>query len=126
MALTYLLADTLLATERNLKAEFPKNEIYLLDSAGNIRKNKFNQPIHSYAYAKKYHELLKGMVEKQLRLAITETANFWYTAWVNAGKPWLGDLDPKELTERNRQNYQKDFRLWEQGKLTGLKSDPEF
>ena len=126
MASTHLLADTLLATERKLKEEYPKNEVYQLDSAGKIKKNKFNQPIHSYGYAKKYHQLLNGMVEKQLRLAIAETANFWYTAWVNAGKPSLGGLDPKELTERNRQSYQRDFTIWQHGKLFGLKSDPEF
>jgi hypothetical protein len=126
MASTHLLADTLLAIERKLKEGYPKNEIYVLDSAGNIKKNKFNQPIHSYGYAKRYHELLNGMVERQLRLAIAETANFWYTAWVNAAKPSLDDLDSKELTERNKQNYQKDFILWQHGRLFGLKSDPEF
>jgi S1/P1 Nuclease len=126
MASTHKLADTLLSTERKLKSEFPKDKVYQLDSAGNIMKNKFNQPIHSYAYAKKYHELLNGMVEQQLRGAIAETANFWYTAWVNAGKPNLRDIDPKELTERNAQNYQKDFKLWQHGKLIGVRSDPEF
>ena len=126
VASTYRLADTLLKTEQKLKESFPAKDIYQLDSAGNIRKNKFNQPVHSYAYAKKYHEMLKGMVEKQLRLAIAETANFWYTAWVNAGKPSLAGLDPKDLTIRNEQFYQKDYARWKQGKVNGLKSDPEF
>ena len=127
MASTHALEETLLATERNLKASFPEDKIYDKDSTGNTKKNKFGQPMHSYEYAKKYHELLNGMVEKQLRGAIAETANFWYTAWVNAGKPDLSKIDPKELTERNEANYKSDYKLWkEKGKVTGIKSDPEF
>jgi len=124
---SHKLADTLLAIDRDLQASFGGNDkVYELDSAKNIKKNKFNQPIHSNAYAKKYNALLNGMVEKQLRGAIAATANFWYTAWVNAGKPDLRDLDPKELTDRNAANLQKDIRLWQQGKLSGIRSDKEF
>ena len=126
IATAHALADTLLATERNLKSTFPTDKIYLLDSAGNIVKNKFREPVHSYAYAKKYHELLNGMVEKQLRGAIAATANFWYTAWVNAGKPNLVDMDPGVLTQRNAINYQKDKKLWQTGKVFGFKPDKEF
>ncbi|MBS1933331.1 MAG: S1/P1 Nuclease [Bacteroidetes bacterium] len=124
---SYRQSDTLLAIDRNLKASFGGDDkVYELDSAKNIKKNKFNQPIHSNVYAKKYNALLNGMVEKQLRGAISATADFWYTAWVNAGKPNLNDLDPKELTERNASNLQKDLRLWQQGKLSSIISDKEF
>lgn len=66
------------------------------------------------------------MIEKQLRSAIKVTSSFWYTAWVNAGKPDLSDLDPVEQTERNKGNLKRELRLLKQGKLTDVKSKREF
>ena len=66
------------------------------------------------------------MVEKQLRAAVAATANFWYTAWVNAGRPDLNQLDEPALTERNSKNYKKDYKLWKKGDLFGFKIDKEF
>ena len=43
---------------------------------------------------------MNGMVEKQMRAAIKFTADFWYTAWVNAGKPDLSDMDPDYITKQ--------------------------
>lgn len=123
---SFIKADTLLAVDRKLKETFPREKIYKTDSAGNIMKNKFNDPVHSYEYAKKYHEALNGMVERQVREAIKETADFWYTAWVNAGKPDLSGLDPAELTKRNEENYKTDIKLWRQGKVSGFKPEQEF
>lgn len=123
---SHQLADSLLALERMLKKDFPADKIYVRDSAGNILKNKFNQPVHSMEYSLRYHERLKGMVEKQLRSAIGATANFWYTAWVNAGRPNLEKLDPESLSNRNRKNLKQEMKLWEKGKLFGFKADTEF
>ncbi len=120
------LVDTLLLKEKQLKNNFPATDIYAKDKDGKIIKNKYNQPVHSLAYAKAYHEALNGMVQNQLRLAIAATANFWYTAWVNADKPNLNDLDPEELRQRNKKNYRREYKCWKEGKLLGFKIDTEF
>jgi len=114
---THLLVDTLLLAERELNQQFPAEQVYLLDS---------NPPVHSSAYAQQYHQKLNGMVERQLRLAMSATANFWYTAWVNAGKPNLSDLDPVEQTARNKAHLKKDLQLFKKGKLLDIKSEKEF
>lgn len=119
-------ADTLLEADKKLREGMSKADIYKLDSNGNIAKTKFNDPIHIYAYAKKYHDKLNGMVERQIRAAIKETADFWYTAWINAGKPDLSGLDPESLTKRNEDNYKKDYKLWVKGKVEGFKPEEEF
>lgn len=66
------------------------------------------------------------MVEKQMQLAIIASTNFWYTAWVNAGKPDLNDLDSPLLISRNKKNYKKDMQLWKKGRLLGFKTENEF
>jgi hypothetical protein len=123
---SHQLADTLLLVERKLKSGFDAGNIYMKDSAGNILKTQYNDPIHTYEYAKAFHDALNGMVEKQLRAAVSATANFWYTAWVNAGSPDLDNLDEPELTSRNSKNYKRDYKLWKKGQLFGFKIDKEF
>lgn len=123
---THLLVDTLLMVERELKLQFPADKVYLLDASGTIVKTKFNTSVHSSEYALQYHEKLKGMVERQLRLAMTATANLWYTAWVNAGKPDLSDLDPVDQTKRNKANLKRELHLFKQRKLQNIKSEMEF
>jgi len=123
---THLLVDTLLLAERELNQQFPAEQVYLLDASGSILKTKFKTPVYSFAYAQQYHQKLNGMVEMQLRLAMSATANFWYTAWVNAGKPNLSDLDPIDQTARNKVHLKKDLQMFKKGKLLDLKREKEF
>jgi hypothetical protein len=123
---THALAAVLLDADRQLSSGRPKEKIFLLDPSGNILKNAFGDLIHTDDYAKAYHARLKGMIERQLRGAIASTADYWYTAWVNAGKPDLSGLDPKELTDRNSRYLQRDLEHWRQGKVDMFRPDFEF
>jgi len=123
---SHKLVDTLLAAEKRVRTKYTEDKIMEVDEHGKPKKNKFGAPIHSKKYAEDFHKELNGMVEKQLQRAITVTSNLWYTAWVNAGKPDLSDLDPKELTERNAKNLKEELELWKKGKLFGIESEKEF
>ena len=123
---SHRLADTLLKKDKELRAKFPTDKMYRKDASGNVVKNKYGQPIFSDDYATQLNALLNGMVENQMRASIAETASFWYTAWVNAGKPDLSDLDPQELTKRNEKPMQDEMDLWKKGKLFGVNSEKEF
>ncbi len=123
---THSLIDTLLLKDRQLRAKFPEDKIFKTDSDGKPLKNKYGQAVFSDEYAKQFHASLNGMVEKQMRASVTAAANFWYTAWVNAGKPDLSELDPSELTKRNIKPLEEELQLWKQGKLFGIESEKEF
>ena len=58
-----------------------------------------------------------------MRLSAIDVANFWYTAWVNAGKPDLTDLDSPEITKRNKKQMEDDLKLWKSGKLFGMEGE---
>ena len=120
------LVYPLLYAESKMRKDNPEEKQYAMGPDGQPLKNKYGQPVHSYEYAHVYHELLNGMVEKQLRLAIKHTADFWYTAWVNAGKPDLSGLDPDYITDRNKAFYKEDIKAWQKGKVRGCRSDNEF
>lgn len=123
---THNLVEPLLLVDRKLREKYTVDNLYETDTNGNVLKNKFNYSVFSKEYASDLHEDLNGMVEKQIRKAIVTTSNLWYTAWVNAGKPNLDDLDKQEQTNRNAKKLKQDLKLWKKGKLFGLESEKEF
>ncbi len=118
---SHSLVTPLLYNDRKLRKDKPTEMLYKIGTTGQPEKNKYGQLTFSYDYAHVYHELLGGMVENQLRAAVSATASFWYTAWVNAGKPDLTSLDPKYLTDRNKKFYLEDIAYWKKGKVSGYK-----
>lgn len=123
---SFTLADTVLLADKQLRKQFAKDKIFDLDEKGGIKKNKFNQNIFSNEYAEQYHEKLNGMIESQMRAAITCVSSYWYTAWVNAGKPDLSDLDPPYVNKQNQVDLQDQLRMLKYGKLLGVESEKEF
>ena len=123
---SHRLVDELLQVESKMRKDNPEDKQYVMN-AGVPVLNKYGEKVHTYEYAHIYHELLNGMVEKQLRAAIRLTGDFWYTAWVNAGKPDLSNLDPEYITERNKAFYKEELDSWKTyGKIRGFRSDKEF
>jgi len=122
---THSLVEPLLATDKKLRIATAENKMYVTDAAGNVVKNKYGGMLYSDEYAAKLHTDLNGMVEQQMKKAITAIASFWYTAWVNAGKPDLSTLDAAELTKRNNKNLKKDLKIFEKGNLFGVINEKE-
>lgn len=122
---THALVPTLLAADKGLRTSLSAKEIFVSDADGNIVKNKYNGVKYTDAYAEQFHNALNGMVESQMKKAVTATASFWYTAWVNAGKPDLSNLDAESLTKRNCKALKKDIRLFKKGDLFGIESDKD-
>ncbi len=124
IAQSHSLEDSLLADEMNVRKEFSNKDMYKKDTSGNLVLS-YNQPVYSTAYARRFNDSMHGMVEHQLLLSIQDVANYWYTAWVNAGKPDLLSLDDAHLTRQNRKNYKKEYKAWSKGKLLNLGNDKE-
>lgn len=122
---THSLVPELLAADKGLRTSLAPNQIFVTDAEGNIVKNKYNGVRYTDEYAGKFHEALNGMVESQMKKAVTATASFWYTAWVNAGKPNLDNLDASSLTKRNAKFLKKDSKLFKKGDLFGIESDKD-
>ena len=119
---THSLAQPLLDIDKKLRVATPQDKVFKMDAEGNVLKTKYNTAVFSDDYAKKLHEQLNGMVESQMKKAIAATASFWYTAWINAGKPDLSDLDAPAVTQRNYQFLQDDLKMFQKGDLFGMKN----
>jgi hypothetical protein len=95
----HVAVDSVLGEEKRLAEKFGERKFSF------ETKGKQSQKVYSQEYAKAYHDVLDGMVEKQMRAAIKMIGSFWYTAWVDAGQPDLKSLidhspSPEELKKR--------------------------
>lgn len=122
---THSLVPILLAADKGLRSSLQPKQIFVTDADGTVIKNKYNSAKYSDEYATKFHAALNGMVESQMKKAVSATASFWYTAWVNAGKPDLSDLDAKSLTSRNAKFLKKDAKRFKKGNLFGVADDKD-
>lgn len=82
-----LSADSVLAIEKKLSASMEGKNIFSYEK----RNGKYER-LYSTIYSTKYHQALRGMVERRMRDATFAIASFWYTAWVDAGQPNLSEF----------------------------------
>lgn len=80
----HLAMDSVLKFERILSAKYEEDKKYEFE-----RKGKGIVKAYSRDYSREYHDMLNGMVERQMRAAIFMLASIWYTSWVDAGQPNL-------------------------------------
>lgn len=116
---SHSLEEPLLAAEKKVRINIAPEQMYKKDADG---KNvlSYNEPVYSAAYASQFHVALNDMVQQQMRLSITDVANYWYTAWVNGGKPDLSQLDDPAMFKSNRKNYKRELKAWKNGRLLNL------
>jgi hypothetical protein len=76
--------DKLMEKDTEARKEIPEEKLYTF-----IRRDTVQLRVYSDTYYDLYHKKLDGMVEERLNSAIHWVASYWYTAWVNAGKPKL-------------------------------------
>ena len=79
--------DSVLTFEKQLSEKFPEDKKYSLDTRGTATIKTYSKE-----YAKSYHDLLNGQVERQMMASIKELGDMWYTCWVDAGSPDLRKL----------------------------------
>ncbi len=99
----HLGLDSVLNFERNLSERFADDKKFSFEERGGI-----NSRVYSKAFTEAYNEMLNGQVERQMRRSIKMIADFWYTAWVDAGQPDLNSLlkNPIDHTEEKLENTQ--------------------
>jgi hypothetical protein len=111
---SFAASDSVLRFEKMLNDKFSADRKYAYE-------NRDKQVIKQYSseYATAYDRLLNGMVERRLRQSIQMVASFWYTAWVNAGKPDLNKLNETELNAEEKSELESMEKSWRDGKIIG-------
>ncbi|HJU45973.1 MAG TPA: zinc dependent phospholipase C family protein [Chitinophagaceae bacterium] len=100
-------ADTVLSYEKELSARYPSDRKYAFENRKDVIIRQY-----SSGYAIAYNDMLKGMVERRMRLSAWSIASFWYTAWVNAGQPELKELLDQSFTDGSKKDYETLNKEW--------------
>ena len=85
--------DSVLKIEKLVTQKIPEGQKYSYEERGGQTVR-----VYSREFTEAYALALNQQVERQMRASIQMIADFWYTAWINAGQPDLGSL--KQVTER--------------------------
>jgi len=81
---SYQRVDSVLQLDLKAKEGIPESELMTTK-----RERGRTVYIYSDKYYERYNSLLHGMVERRMIESVKRVASYWYTAWVNAGKPEL-------------------------------------
>ena len=110
--------DSVLSIEKSLTTEFGAEQKYAFEN----RNGKIVRQ-YSNLFTRTYNMKLLGMVERRMRASIFAVASFWYTAWVNAGRPTLSTLTGKEFSAEDLLEFEDLDRAWNTGKIIGRTCD---
>ncbi len=102
-----LVADVF-AKEKEVSLRFPDSLKYKT-----VFKYGRNLKYYTDAFAKAYGESLQPTINQQLIKSADMVADFWYTAWVDAGKPELDIV----LSKAERKQKSQSFRSFKRNHL---------
>jgi len=109
---SYSLVAKVLATERMVSKKFT-------DSTKYRYQNRNGRNVRSYTrdFALAYGKALEPMVNDQAIRAANLVADFWYTAWVDAGKPNLKKLLTKKWDAAEEAKLQEEINAYRKDEL---------
>lgn len=94
VAVAHTMVDSVLRIEKELTAKFPDNQKYSYEE-----RNGLTVRVYSRDFTVAYEQALDNQVERQMKKSIKMIADFWYTAWINAGQPDLKDFSSSGKAE---------------------------
>jgi hypothetical protein len=89
--------DSVLRIERELTQSFPEDQKYSYEE-----RNGLTVRVYSRDFTEAYAIALDNQIERQMKRSIKMIADFWYTAWINAGQPDLEGLSGDSLNDEEK------------------------
>lgn len=105
---SHAAVDSVLLFERQLTEQFPTDQKYSFEERG-----ASTMRVYSRDFSAEYHVMMQGMVERRFRKAVYAVGSFWYSAWLEAGKPTLDEeLDPVDMEklEQEAKELEAEYR----------------
>nr|WP_255478682.1 zinc dependent phospholipase C family protein [Rufibacter sp. XAAS-G3-1] len=109
---SHVLVPQLLAIEKQVSQNFTQDTKYTV-----TERNGRSRKTYTDAFATAYNQALGTMVEDRMRAAAEQTASFWYTCWVDGGKPKLDRLLATPRTKAESKQLQQEQKAWKKGTL---------
>jgi hypothetical protein len=108
----HLLVQPMIDAEKAASKETPDSIKYQM-----VHRYGRDMKVYTAAYAKIYGAHLGSMVQDQLLHTSDQIADFWYTAWVNAGRPDLDNLLSQPLTKKDKKECRTEMKAYRKNRL---------
>jgi len=95
--------DTIYHIFDSLMVALPPDLVFTHDMRGQSTVRTYSRE-----FSQAMHTGMKGMVERQMRRAVKNVGDFWYTAWVNAGQPDLYRLERRAISAAHRRQLARE------------------
>lgn len=109
---SFLLVPSVLEKEKQVSRRFTDSTKYRYQTRNGREVRSYTRDF-ALAYAKALHP----MVNEQAKRAANQVANFWYTAWVDGGKPDLKKLLTKKWTATDKKQLQVEIEAYKKNEL---------
>ena len=108
----FQLLPEMFEMEREVSKAFPDSLKYKIQM-----RNGKEVRSYSSAFAKAYNQRLRNTVLEQLWHTADLIADFWYTAWIDSGKPDLSLLLSKPFGKNDKKELKKEIKAYRQNDL---------
>jgi hypothetical protein len=108
---SHAMVNNMLEKEREATKGFTDSTKYRIQ----IRRGR-EVKYYTSEFAKVYGKLLENTINEQLIRSADMIADFWYTAWVDAGKPDL-DAITTNWSKEQKKNYKTEVKAWKKNEL---------
>jgi hypothetical protein len=81
---SYTMADSVLKLDLTVREGIPPSELVKTVTRRGRTEHEYSDRFYA-----RYHEALNSMVERRMKASVRSVASYWYTAWVDAGRPTL-------------------------------------
>jgi hypothetical protein len=108
VAQAHRAVDSVLLFEKELTERYAEDKKWTYEERNGLIVRTYSQE-----FSRDYLQLLGGQVERQMKQSVKMVADYWYTAWVDAGQPDLQQLLNRPLTEEQLQQLEADKLQWQ-------------
>lgn len=109
---SHALLGEMFAAEKEVSKNFTDSTKYFKQVRWG-RERRF----YTKAFAIEYNKVLAASINKQLLLSANQIADFWYTAWVDAGSPDLSQLMLKPFGKPEKRKVKSECKAYRKGDL---------
>ncbi|QEC66826.1 hypothetical protein FRZ67_05725 [Panacibacter ginsenosidivorans] len=109
---SHALLPAVFAKETEVSRRFTDATKYRIE-----HRNGKDVKYYTTDFAKAYGAALGSSINQQLMNAANMVADFWYTAWTDAGKPELDKLPKAKLSDKEKQQLKKELRSFKHNTL---------
>ncbi|MCE3281638.1 MAG: hypothetical protein K0Q66_375, partial [Chitinophagaceae bacterium] len=108
---SFTMVPGVLGVERDISMKFTDSTKYRVQMR-NGRESKS----YSTAFATEYGNVLRATINERLLASANMIADFWYTSWVDAGKPDVEDITTN-FKKADRKELRKEIRSYKRNSL---------